>query len=81
MEKETKEVITDFLEHKVAQCSVLVFGDVMLDRYFSGDVLRISPEAPVPVRHRCRSRMCCLRRRRWVVRPMWRIIWPDWGLG
>ena len=49
MEKETKEVITDFLEHKVAQCSVLVFGDVMLDRYFSGDVLRISPEAPVPV--------------------------------
>ena len=39
----------DFLEHKVAQCSVLVFGDVMLDRYFYGDVLRISPEAPVPV--------------------------------
>ncbi len=28
---------------------VLVIGDVMLDRYWSGDVARISPEAPVPV--------------------------------
>lgn len=28
---------------------VLVVGDVMLDRYFFGDVSRISPEAPVPV--------------------------------
>ena len=28
---------------------VLVIGDVMLDRYFWGDVERISPEAPVPV--------------------------------
>ncbi len=27
----------------------LVVGDVMLDRYFWGDVERISPEAPVPV--------------------------------
>ncbi len=29
--------------------SVLVVGDVMLDRYWFGDVERISPEAPVPV--------------------------------
>ncbi|WP_372972817.1 bifunctional D-glycero-beta-D-manno-heptose-7-phosphate kinase/D-glycero-beta-D-manno-heptose 1-phosphate adenylyltransferase HldE [Marinobacter sp.] len=29
--------------------SVLVVGDVMLDRYFIGDTNRISPEAPVPV--------------------------------
>jgi len=29
--------------------SFLVVGDVMLDRYVSGDVERISPEAPVPV--------------------------------
>src|SRR5689334_12506783 len=28
---------------------VLVVGDVMLDRYWYGDVNRISPEAPVPV--------------------------------
>jgi len=26
----------------------LVVGDVMLDRYWFGDVDRISPEAPVP---------------------------------
>jgi D-beta-D-heptose 7-phosphate kinase/D-beta-D-heptose 1-phosphate adenosyltransferase len=29
--------------------SVLVIGDVMLDRYWFGDAGRISPEAPVPV--------------------------------
>ena len=28
---------------------ILVVGDVMLDRYWFGDVDRISPEAPVPV--------------------------------
>ena len=28
---------------------VLVVGDVMLDRYWSGPTMRISPEAPVPV--------------------------------
>ena len=31
------------------QASVLVVGDVMLDRYWHGGTLRISPEAPVPV--------------------------------
>ncbi|GAB1232932.1 D-glycero-beta-D-manno-heptose-7-phosphate kinase [Ferrigenium sp. UT4] len=31
------------------QARVLVVGDVMLDRYWFGDVTRISPEAPVPV--------------------------------
>ena len=30
-------------------CHVLVVGDIMLDRYFWGNVDRISPEAPVPV--------------------------------
>ncbi len=29
--------------------SILVVGDVMLDKYIFGDVTRISPEAPVPV--------------------------------
>lgn len=32
-----------------ADASVLVIGDVMLDRYWFGDTGRISPEAPVPV--------------------------------
>jgi rfaE bifunctional protein kinase chain/domain len=32
-----------------AQTRILVVGDVMLDRYWFGDVSRISPEAPVPV--------------------------------
>ncbi len=31
------------------KASVLVIGDVMLDRYWFGDAARISPEAPVPV--------------------------------
>jgi rfaE bifunctional protein kinase chain/domain len=31
------------------QARVLIVGDVMLDRYWFGDVSRISPEAPVPV--------------------------------
>ena len=33
------------------QVRVLVVGDVMLDRYWFGEVERISPEAPVPVVH------------------------------
>ena len=33
----------------LADARVLVVGDVMLDRYWFGDVSRISPEAPVPV--------------------------------
>ena len=34
---------------RVAHTRVLVVGDVMLDRYWFGEVERISPEAPVPV--------------------------------
>src|SRR5471030_3248240 len=34
---------------RIAAARVLVVGDVMLDRYWFGDVNRISPEAPVPV--------------------------------
>lgn len=33
----------------VRRARVLVVGDVMLDRYWFGDVSRISPEAPVPI--------------------------------
>ena len=28
---------------------LLIVGDVMLDRYWFGEVSRISPEAPVPI--------------------------------
>lgn len=31
--------------------NVLIVGDVMLDRYWSGDTSRVSPEAPIPVVH------------------------------
>jgi hypothetical protein len=40
-----------FAVPSVAKARVLVVGDVMLDRYWFGDVERISPEAPVPVVH------------------------------
>ncbi len=49
MDAKTKAEIIDFLENKAHVCNVLVIGDVMLDRYFYGNVTRISPEAPVPV--------------------------------
>jgi len=42
----------DFRQQAAPQLSavrLLVVGDVMLDRYWFGDVSRISPEAPVPV--------------------------------
>lgn len=40
---------TTFLTEKIQQLKIAVIGDVMLDRYFHGEVKRISPEAPVPV--------------------------------
>lgn len=39
----------DFLQQNLANKRILVVGDVMLDRYWFGDVERISPEAPVPI--------------------------------
>lgn len=36
---------------RLAAARVLVVGDAMLDRYWFGNVERISPEAPVPVVH------------------------------
>jgi D-glycero-beta-D-manno-heptose-7-phosphate kinase len=40
---------------RVATARLLVVGDVMLDRYWFGEVDRISPEAPVPVVRVARS--------------------------
>jgi D-glycero-beta-D-manno-heptose-7-phosphate kinase len=46
-----KSAATGFAHYRkaVEQARVLIVGDVMLDRYWFGDVERISPEAPVPV--------------------------------
>lgn len=41
--------VTAFLAEKIQNLNIAVIGDVMLDRYFHGEVKRISPEAPVPV--------------------------------
>jgi D-beta-D-heptose 7-phosphate kinase/D-beta-D-heptose 1-phosphate adenosyltransferase len=38
-----------FLREQIQKVHVIVVGDIMLDRYLSGQVSRISPEAPVPV--------------------------------
>ncbi|MCC2595253.1 D-glycero-beta-D-manno-heptose-7-phosphate kinase [Pusillimonas sp. MFBS29] len=38
-----------FPAEAVSRVKVLVVGDIMLDRYWFGEVDRISPEAPVPV--------------------------------
>lgn len=43
-----KASFADFRD-RVVRTRVLVVGDVMLDRYWFGEVERISPEAPVPV--------------------------------
>jgi rfaE bifunctional protein kinase chain/domain len=43
------------LRDAISRTRVLVVGDVMLDRYWFGDVSRISPEAPVPVVHVTRN--------------------------
>ena len=40
-----------FPSEAILQTRVLVVGDIMLDRYWFGEVERISPEAPVPVVH------------------------------
>ena len=42
------DIDTSYLAH-FSGCTILVLGDVMLDRYVHGEVQRISPEAPIPV--------------------------------
>ncbi|MDP2793092.1 MAG: D-glycero-beta-D-manno-heptose-7-phosphate kinase [Sulfurisoma sp.] len=41
--------MSELLIPDTSPARVLIVGDVMLDRYWFGDVSRISPEAPVPV--------------------------------
>jgi rfaE bifunctional protein kinase chain/domain len=44
-----KTALKSMAPQAVRSARVLVVGDVMLDRYWFGDVSRISPEAPVPI--------------------------------
>ena len=46
-----KQALYDFVAGRTADCRILVVGDVMLDKYYYGEVTRISPEAPVPITH------------------------------
>lgn len=39
----------NFFEHKTEKCRVLVVGDVMIDKYYHGDVHKFASDAPVPV--------------------------------
>ena len=41
--------LKNFVESGINRCKILVVGDVMLDKYYFGEVTRISPEAPVPI--------------------------------
>ena len=41
--------ISNFLNTDIKKLKIAVFGDIMLDRYLTGVVERISPEAPVPI--------------------------------
>ena len=47
MNRDLKPFVTDSIQN----CKILVIGDVMLDKYYFGEVTRISPEAPVPINH------------------------------
>ena len=44
----TRERLLELLD-QIRAVRILVVGDVMLDRYLTGDADRVSPEAPVPV--------------------------------
>lgn len=41
--------IIEQVKNGLTKAKILVVGDVMLDRYWFGEVARISPEAPVPI--------------------------------
>lgn len=44
-----KKQVSDYFRYSVGQSTVMVIGDIMLDKYYLGEVKRISPEAPVPI--------------------------------
>ena len=38
-----------FFDKKVSKCNVLVIGDIMMDKYYYGDVKKFASDAPIPV--------------------------------
>jgi D-beta-D-heptose 7-phosphate kinase/D-beta-D-heptose 1-phosphate adenosyltransferase len=50
--------VADLIKKSWENRSVLVVGDLILDKYVWGTVERISPEAPVPVVHSTRTTHC-----------------------
>ncbi|MBR2142213.1 D-glycero-beta-D-manno-heptose-7-phosphate kinase [Anaerovibrio sp.] len=44
-----KDRLKKFVTSEMSKVHILVVGDVMLDKYYYGEVTRISPEAPVPI--------------------------------
>ena len=44
-----KEDWQNFFATKVGKCKVLVIGDIMMDKYYYGDVKKFASDAPVPV--------------------------------
>lgn len=53
-----KAVVLDFLNNKIQNLKIAVIGDIMLDKYYFGEVKRISPEAPVPINRIEGERAC-----------------------
>ena len=43
------DILKKFVTDDISKCKILVAGDAMLDKYYFGEVTRISPEAPVPI--------------------------------
>ena len=43
------KILKNFVTENISRCKILVVGDAMLDKYYFGEVTRISPEAPVPI--------------------------------
>ncbi len=44
-------ILASMKSERIGACKILVVGDVILDRYWFGNVSRISGEAPVPIVH------------------------------
>lgn len=44
-----KTALYDFVNNNFSDTKILLLGDMMLDKYYYGEVTRISPEAPVPI--------------------------------
>ena len=45
----TRDDWKNFFRQKVGKCKVLVIGDIMMDKYYYGDVKKFASDAPVPV--------------------------------